>query len=204
MPRNLKANEDRFWDLIAARRRGGDARDAIDARIWDLFGDEWAIMFTDLSGFSRQVAAFGIIHFLQVISREAAAVADRRRARRHPHQGRGRQLPHHLQTGGAGARVRIAMQRVSEAEPPAAARGEGAVVRRHRLRPHPAHRRQRRVRPGGQRRAKLGEDIARAHETLVTAPFAEAGSSTCSTRHRPIASTTPPTSSTSTPTTAAC
>ena len=24
-------------------------------------------MFTDLSGFSRQVAAFGIIHFLQVI-----------------------------------------------------------------------------------------------------------------------------------------
>ena len=39
----------------------------IDQRIWDLFGDEWAIMFTDLSGFSRAVAAFGIIHFLQVI-----------------------------------------------------------------------------------------------------------------------------------------
>ena len=52
-------------------RRGAHAPGAdtagIDRRIWDLFGEEWAIMFTDLSGFSRQVAAFGIIHFLQVI-----------------------------------------------------------------------------------------------------------------------------------------
>ena len=34
----------------------------IDQRIWDLFGEEWAVMFTDLAGFSRQVEAFGIIH----------------------------------------------------------------------------------------------------------------------------------------------
>ena len=40
---------------------------AIDRRIWDLFGEEWAVMFTDLVGFSRQVAKFGIVHFLQVI-----------------------------------------------------------------------------------------------------------------------------------------
>lgn len=39
----------------------------IDQRIWDLFGEEWAIMFTDLSGFSRRVEEFGIIHFLQII-----------------------------------------------------------------------------------------------------------------------------------------
>src|SRR5512146_158795 len=67
MPRNLKANEDRFWDLIAARRRGGEARDAIDARIWDLYGEQRAVMFTDLAGFSRRVDAFGIIEFLELI-----------------------------------------------------------------------------------------------------------------------------------------
>ena len=41
--------------------------EAIDRRIWDLFGQTWSVMLTDLSGFSRQVAKFGIIHFLQVI-----------------------------------------------------------------------------------------------------------------------------------------
>lgn len=40
---------------------------AIDARIWELFGEEWAIVYTDLVGFSRKVEAFGIIHFLQII-----------------------------------------------------------------------------------------------------------------------------------------
>ena len=38
-----------------------------DARIWDLFGERWTIMFTDLSGFSRNTAKFGITHFLQII-----------------------------------------------------------------------------------------------------------------------------------------
>ncbi|MEO6601778.1 MAG: adenylate/guanylate cyclase domain-containing protein, partial [Polyangiaceae bacterium] len=33
----------------------------------DLFGEDWAIMFTDLSGFSRRTSEFGIIHFLQII-----------------------------------------------------------------------------------------------------------------------------------------
>ena len=42
-------------------------RAVIDQRIWDLFGETWAIMFTDLAGFSRQVAKFGILHFLQTI-----------------------------------------------------------------------------------------------------------------------------------------
>lgn len=39
----------------------------IDRRLWDLFGEDWCVMFTDLSGFSRNVAKFGIIHFLQTI-----------------------------------------------------------------------------------------------------------------------------------------
>jgi class 3 adenylate cyclase len=53
--------------LIEQRLKPGSDTTSIDQRIWDLFGDTWAVMFTDLSGFSRQVARFGIIHFLQVI-----------------------------------------------------------------------------------------------------------------------------------------
>jgi class 3 adenylate cyclase len=57
----------RLWELIEQRTRRDADRVAIDQQIWDRFGDERAIMFTDLAGFSRQVARFGIIHFLQVI-----------------------------------------------------------------------------------------------------------------------------------------
>lgn len=63
----LSASEDRIEKLIAARLKPGADKAAIDARIWDLFGEEWAVMFTDLSGFSRDVASFGIIHFMQII-----------------------------------------------------------------------------------------------------------------------------------------
>src|SRR3954465_2561500 len=63
----LNSSTARLWKLIEERTRTGSDVHAIDQRIWDLFGEEWAIMFTDLSGFSRQVAAFGIIHFLQII-----------------------------------------------------------------------------------------------------------------------------------------
>lgn len=66
---DLKGSETRLWQLIAQRRRAGSGpeADAIDTRIWDLFGETWTIMFTDLSGFSRHVARFGIIHFLKII-----------------------------------------------------------------------------------------------------------------------------------------
>jgi len=66
----LKCSEERLWALIGERAAAaGDdvAIAAIDRRVWDLFGETWAIMFTDLSGFSRQVQAFGILHFLQII-----------------------------------------------------------------------------------------------------------------------------------------
>jgi class 3 adenylate cyclase len=66
-PIRTSYSESRLEKLIAARRAPGADREAIDARIWDLFGERWAVMFTDLAGFSRHVADFGIIHFLQVI-----------------------------------------------------------------------------------------------------------------------------------------
>jgi class 3 adenylate cyclase len=61
------ASMDRLEHLIEKRLQPGADREEIDQRIWDLFGETWAVMFTDLAGFSRRVAEFGIIHFLQVI-----------------------------------------------------------------------------------------------------------------------------------------
>ena len=61
------ASEDRLRRLIDDRMRPGADKERIDKRIWDLFGEIWCVMFTDLSGFSRQVGEFGIIHFLQTI-----------------------------------------------------------------------------------------------------------------------------------------
>lgn len=61
------ASEDRLESLIRERLKPGADKKLIDERIWDLFGEDWSVMFTDLSGFSRQVAEFGIIHFLQTI-----------------------------------------------------------------------------------------------------------------------------------------
>lgn len=61
------ASRERLDKLIAERLKPGANKEDIDKRIWDLFGETWCVMFTDLSGFSRQVAEFGIIHFLQII-----------------------------------------------------------------------------------------------------------------------------------------
>ena len=79
-PRTLKS-EGRLERLIAERLQPGTDKEAIDRRIWDLFGERWAIMYTDLSGFSRRVAEFGVIHFLQTIHEAFqlhAPVIDRR------------------------------------------------------------------------------------------------------------------------------
>ena len=57
----------RLEALIAERSPPDADKEWIDRRIWDLFGERWAVMFTDLSGFSRHVAEFGVVHFLQVI-----------------------------------------------------------------------------------------------------------------------------------------
>jgi len=63
----IHASQERLEKLLAERLKPGADRAKIDARLWNLFGETWAVMFTDLSGFSRNVAEFGIIHFLQVI-----------------------------------------------------------------------------------------------------------------------------------------
>jgi class 3 adenylate cyclase len=57
----------RLNKLLSDRAGGKADKDAIDAQIWELYGETWAVMFTDLAGFSRHVANFGITHFLQVI-----------------------------------------------------------------------------------------------------------------------------------------
>lgn len=56
-----------LWEFIARRAEPGADQAALDAQIWATFGSDCAVMFTDLSGFSRRVAEFGILHFLQVI-----------------------------------------------------------------------------------------------------------------------------------------
>ena len=61
------ASADRLERLIAERLEPGADKVAIDRRIWRLFGEKWAVLYTDLSGFSRNVAEFGIVHFLQTI-----------------------------------------------------------------------------------------------------------------------------------------
>ena len=63
----LSASEDRLQKLIEERLEEGADAEAIDRRIWDLFGEEWCVMVTDLTGFSRGVAKFGSVHFLQTI-----------------------------------------------------------------------------------------------------------------------------------------
>ena len=67
MGSDLKGSAARLWKLVEQRMEAGADVAAIDQRIWNLFGEDWAVMFTDLAGFSRHVARFGIIHFLQII-----------------------------------------------------------------------------------------------------------------------------------------
>ena len=62
-----RASIDRLELLIEERLQPDSNREPIDQRIWNLFGERWAVLYTDLSGFSRRVAEFGMIHFLQTI-----------------------------------------------------------------------------------------------------------------------------------------
>jgi adenylate cyclase len=65
MPHMTDADE--LNSFLAQRRMAGADRAAIDAAIYARFGRVRAVMFTDLVGFSRVVEAFGIVHFLQLI-----------------------------------------------------------------------------------------------------------------------------------------
>ena len=61
------ADSDELALLLNQRRQPGADWAAIDAAIFARFGRMQAVMFTDLVGFSRVVEAFGIVHFLQLI-----------------------------------------------------------------------------------------------------------------------------------------
>ncbi len=63
----LGPSQRRLEQLIRQRMQPGAEKAMIDRRIWELFGGRWCVMFTDLSGFSRHVARYGIVHFLQNI-----------------------------------------------------------------------------------------------------------------------------------------
>lgn len=63
----VHASQRRLQEMLAERARLGADIPTIDRRIRDLFEERWAVLFTDLSGFSQGVAEFGIIHFLAVI-----------------------------------------------------------------------------------------------------------------------------------------
>ena len=63
----MENSEERLLSLVAERIQPGADKDSIDKKVWDLFGEDWTVMLTDLSGFSRNAANFGIMHFIQVI-----------------------------------------------------------------------------------------------------------------------------------------
>lgn len=53
--------------LIEQRLADGADHEALDARIWQMFGERWCIVFTDMAGFSRRAARTGIVPFLVLI-----------------------------------------------------------------------------------------------------------------------------------------
>ena len=55
---SIPAARQRLERLIIERLKPDADRTQVDKRIWDLFGQTRAVMFTDLSGFSRNVAEF--------------------------------------------------------------------------------------------------------------------------------------------------
>lgn len=65
-------NADELASLLKQRRQAGADRTAIDDSIYARFGRTQAVMYTDLVGFSRVVEAFGILHFLQLIQESEA------------------------------------------------------------------------------------------------------------------------------------
>jgi len=66
----IELSHDRLEKLLEQRLGNLDNKKLvaeIDQRIWDLYGEEWCVLFTDLAGFSKQAKDYGIIHFLQTI-----------------------------------------------------------------------------------------------------------------------------------------
>lgn len=60
-------NQHALWKLIEERASVDSDKAAADQRIWESFGVEGAIVFTDLAGFTRRAEEFGITHFLETV-----------------------------------------------------------------------------------------------------------------------------------------
>lgn len=71
------ASYERLHSLLAERVSCESEEDKtkVDKRIYDLFSEDWCVMFTDLEGFSKKSDTYGIIHFLQVILRSEEIAA---------------------------------------------------------------------------------------------------------------------------------
>jgi adenylate cyclase len=54
-------------ELIEERLKPGSNVEEIDNKIWSMLGENWAVLCSDMSGFSRRTEEFGIIHFLSLI-----------------------------------------------------------------------------------------------------------------------------------------
>lgn len=61
-----KASEILF-ELIEERLKPGSDIEAVDEKIWSMLGETWAVLCSDMSGFSSRTKEFGIIHFLSLI-----------------------------------------------------------------------------------------------------------------------------------------
>lgn len=67
-----QAARDTLRALINERNEPGADIATIDARIWKIFGERRAVLITDMSGFTLRTDKFGITHFLSLIHRMRA------------------------------------------------------------------------------------------------------------------------------------
>jgi class 3 adenylate cyclase len=66
-PRPTARSRETLERLLERRLTPGADTEAIDAQIWELFGERRCVLFTDMSGFSRKAHRAGIVPFLQLI-----------------------------------------------------------------------------------------------------------------------------------------
>ena len=63
----MGSSEHLLFEMIAQRLAPGADVETIDKRIWAMFGETWAVLCSDMSGFTCRTQEFGIIHFLALI-----------------------------------------------------------------------------------------------------------------------------------------
>jgi len=63
----MSRSTDALEQLLEERMREGADHAAVDQRIWQMFGERWCVLFTDMAGFSRRAARAGIVPFLVLI-----------------------------------------------------------------------------------------------------------------------------------------